>query len=215
MATLITENAVLRELIETGTTRDRAGEQISIHSNIPLMFAEVLYQAVLEQQPVLAIEVGMAFGVSSLAILTALSKLGGNRQLISIDPFQSTDWRGCGLAAVERSGFQELHQLFEEPDYLVLPRLLATKRRIDFAYIDGWHTFDYTLLDFWYVDKMMQAGGVIAFNDCQMPAVEKVINCMLSHRRYAEIKTELVANQDRYFKKLENWEPSWNFFAEF
>lgn len=68
-----------------------------IHSNIPLMFAEVLYQAVLAQQP-LAIEVEMAFGVASLAVLTALCKLGGNRQLISIRSNQST---GAAVALVK------------------------------------------------------------------------------------------------------------------
>lgn len=30
----------------------------------------------------------------------------------------------------------------------------------------GWHTFDHTLLAWWYVDKMLPAGGIVGFNDC-------------------------------------------------
>jgi hypothetical protein len=26
--------------------------------------------------------------------------------------------------------------------------------QVDFAFMDGWHTFDYTLLDFFYTDKL-------------------------------------------------------------
>ena len=60
-------------------------------------------------------------------------------------------------------------------DYLALPQLVGDRQTIQFAYIDGWHTFDYTLLDFFYVDKMLDPGGVVAFNDCALPSVRRVI----------------------------------------
>ncbi|NJL87062.1 MAG: class I SAM-dependent methyltransferase [Leptolyngbyaceae cyanobacterium SM1_1_3] len=222
MSTLLAENAVLQELIETRTAYNQAGQPISMHSNIPLPFAEALYQTVLAQRPAIAIEIGMAFGISTLSILTALRSLNGGR-LISIDPVQSSTWQGCGAAAVERAGLQYFHQLIEEPDYTALPQLLRTGCQVDFAYIDGWHTFDYTLLDFWYLDKMMQVGGIVGFNDCDWPAIDKAIRFVLSHRRYEEVNVGLRSIEptaqcpceDRYFRKLEHWEPKWDFFAEF
>src|SRR2546430_2562648 len=34
------------------------------------------------------------------------------------------------------------------------PKLLARNEKIDFAFLDGQHTFDYVLVDFFYVDKI-------------------------------------------------------------
>lgn len=234
---LLARNSILKELFETKQMPDGQGNSVSIHSNIPLSYAETLYQTVLRQQPKLAVEIGMAFGVATLSILTALEQAGDGR-LISIDPFQTKHWHGCGLKNVERAGLSHRHQMLEAFDYLTLPRLLAEKTTIDFAYIDGWHTFDYTLLDFWYIDKMLTVGGVIGFNDCAWAGVHKAIKFVRTHRKYKEIEVGLARTislrqglwplvrgifsaryrrwkQDRYFRKIEHWEPSWNFFKDF
>ncbi|MGH7769405.1 MAG: class I SAM-dependent methyltransferase [Candidatus Binatia bacterium] len=238
MATLLSSCSVLQEIFSTKTSTGPAGESIPINSNISRAHAEALFSAVLNARPSLVIEIGMAFGVSTLAILAALHQLGHGR-LISIDPFQSTQWTGRGLAAVGRAGFAARHQLIEDFDYTALPRLLQSSHEIDFAYIDGWHTFDYALLDSWYLDKMLKAGGILGFNDCGLPAVDKVIKFLLRYRRYQEVdvglasgagkysrlrnlmrqlrgKKPLTYNKpDRYFKKAESWEPNWDYFAEF
>ena len=52
----------------------------------------------------------MAFGVASLAILSGLRACGGNGRLISIDPVQTSNWKGCGKAAVRRAGFGTQHE---------------------------------------------------------------------------------------------------------
>jgi predicted O-methyltransferase YrrM len=222
MANLLEQCPVLREMLETKMAYTPSGNRIPMISNISQSFAEALYAAVLKNRPAVALEVGMAFGVSSLAILTALRDIGQGGKLITIDPNQSKDWSHCGRTAVSRAGLSNRHELIEEFDYRVLPRLLDSSLRIDFAYIDGWHTFDYTLIDWWYVDKMLPASGIVAFNDCGFPAVEKVIQFVLTHRSYAEIESGLppllkngMRAEDRYFRKTGCDEPAWNFFAPF
>jgi predicted O-methyltransferase YrrM len=222
MATLLERCSILREMLESRTTQTPAGERVPLDSNIPELYAQALYQSVLILRPAISVEIGMANGVSTLAILSALRDIGAGGKLISIDPNQSTEWRSCGLAAVVRAGFADRHELIEEVDYLALPRLLASKTAIDFAYIDGWHTFDYALLDWWYIDKMLGVKGVVAFNDCEMPAVEKVIQFVLTHRKYVELNVGLPTmvqdgrrNEDRYFRKYELGEPEWNYYYAF
>lgn len=225
------ECPVLKEMIETGTAVDKYGQPVQIHSQIYPQYAEALYRTVLIHRPRLVIEIGMAFGVSSLAILTALRKVGGAGRLISIDPHQSTQWKGCGVGAVARAKLLEWHELVEEFDYHALPRLLASGCRVDFAYIDGWHTFDHAMLDFWFIDKMMNVGGIVGFNDCIYPAVHKAISFVLTHRHYQEISVGLTPicsrrlelkrflrgrfskrhrmfYQDRYFRKTDDWQRS-------
>ena len=228
---------VIKEILVERSAYTLAGEKIPVHSDIGVAHAEALYKTILETRPTTVIEVGMAFGVSSLAILTALREIGLNGKLLSIDPVQTPDWKGCGLAAIARAGLKDRHEMHEDYDYNALPKLLASGLKIEFAYIDGWHTFDYALLDWWYLDRMLRAGGIAAFNDCSWPAVEKAIDFVLSHRKYTEIdvgipvprrrKKELLRlltlglkklptlEKDRYFKKDADWEPRWDFYAPF
>jgi predicted O-methyltransferase YrrM len=242
MPRLLNRCPVLKEMLECRSTYTMAGDQIPIGSNIPLAYAEALYEAVLQIRPSVVLEVGMAFGISSLAILSALRDSTQNGKLISIDPHQcSGGWKGAGVAAVARAALNEWHEMIQDYDYNVLPRLLASGLKIDLAYIDGWHTFDYAFLDWWYVNKMLPVGGVVGFNDCGWPAIDKVIRFVLTHRKYSEIdvglpiefatqgrRRELLRRltlgnkrrwysraEDRYFKKVADWEPQWDFFAPF
>jgi len=237
---LLDSAPVLREMLRSGTALDEQGERHALHSHIPERFAEALYRTVLTRRPGLVVEVGMAMGCSTLAILTALQEIGGTAELLSIDPYQSA-YKNCGLAAVRRAGLCARHRHITDPDFIALPRLLAAGTRVDLAYLDGNHTFDFVLLDFWYLDRMTPVGGVVAFNDCAMPAVHKVIKFVLTHRRYVEMDVGLKASyvdysrirgairrltgarsqtfyrnfSDRYFQKQEDWEPKWDFFASF
>jgi len=236
-STLLCDTPVLKEILDTGVSHVN-GQAHRVHSQISAALAEALYAAVLESRPAVVLEVGMAFGVSTLAILAALRALGPNGRLMSIDPDQSTYWHQAGIANVARAGLQKFHQVIEEPDFVALPKLLDSRQTLDFGYIDGWHTFDYTLLDFYYVDKMLTTNGIVGFNDCGYPAVHKVLNFVLAHRHYKELEVGLrpvysrkaevlrllrgrwsrrhrVLHQDRYFSKVEQWEPTFDFHAEF
>ena len=84
-------------------------------------------------------------------------------------------------------GLAEGHRLIEDFDYLALPDLLRAGERFDIAYIDGWHTFDYTLLDLFYIDRMLDAGGVVGINDCGFAAVDAAVRFLVTHRDYVEL----------------------------
>jgi hypothetical protein len=227
-------NDVLRTMLAAGEFHDEGGVVHSLHSHLGISHTRALYDAVLTRRPTAVVEVGMAFGVSTLAILTGLDQLGGGRRLISIDPNQRSDWMNLGRYNVERAGLSHLHTVIERPDYLALPELVGDGTRVDFAYIDGWHTFDYVLLDFFYIHKMLAIDGVVGFNDCGFRSVDRVMDFVKSHRRYLELDVGLPpdyrgrnvifsaarrilrqSHSDRYFRKLEEWEPPWNFYARF
>lgn len=196
-------------------------------SGISIVHRQVLSDLVREMKPKLVVEVGMANGVSSRAILSSI----GDGKLISVDPNQSTHWKSNGLKAIAE--FASNHQLIEKPDYVALPELLSSGTSIDVAYVDGWHTFDYVLMDFFYIDKMLRVGGIVGFNDCDMPAINKVLNFVTRHRKYVEVplvpkaysgrtaagkllrRIQNRQAQDRYFRKIENWEPDWQFWNPF
>jgi predicted O-methyltransferase YrrM len=196
--------------------------------------ANALHRTVRDLDPTTVLEVGMAYGIATLAIATAIDDGASGGQVISIDPHQSRHWRNIGVLNLQRAGLDHHHRLIERVDYLALPQLVADRQTIQFAYIDGWHTFDYTMLDFFYIDRMLAPGGVVAFNDCALPSVRKVMRFVTSHRQYREIDVglrrryatrdvpttirrlaTLRSKSDRYFRKVETWEPPTDFYARF
>ena len=212
---------LIYEMFETGQARDPKGQIHKFEHGIHLHYAEALYGAILKLKPRVIVEVGLACGTSSLAMLTALKEIGEGGRVISIDPGQSTQWHSCAVANIERCGFASQHRLIEDFDYNALPLLLREGCKVDFGYIDGWHTFDYTLLDFFYIDRMLRKDGAVAFNDSHFRAVHRVIKFVLSHRKYREFDVGLRpdygsrlpggsiikrltgrSNADRYFLKL-------------
>lgn len=209
---------VLAELDRTRTECDRTG-----FGGILPAYSRALTNAVRTFRPQSCIEIGLANGISALAMLAGLSEHGG--RLLSIDPYQSSFWKNRGVESIARAGVDHLHELREAPDFLALPELLRAGTRVDFAYIDGWHTFDYTLLDFWYLDRMLPVGGVVAFNDCGLRAVHRAIRFVETNRHYDELDVGLPKDYtrhplgrirrrlegrnsaDRYFRKRDTWEP--------
>jgi len=97
----------------------------------------------------------------------------------SIDPYQSTQFRGIGRLNVERSGLGAYHKLIEIEDFIAMPELITQMRedpshlRYDMIFIDGMHLFDYTLLDFFFADRMLEVNGLILVDDIRHPPVTK------------------------------------------
>jgi predicted O-methyltransferase YrrM len=190
--TLAVPNDVLREMYDTGRALTSDGRTIGLHSVVTAEFANALYALVKHERPEFALEVGLAHGTTALAIATALEENGSGR-LVSIDPFQQTEWQGVGLAAIKRSGLGHLHTIIEEPDYLALPRLLEERdRMVDLAYIDGRHSYEYVLLDFFYLDRLLRSGGVVGFNDCDWPSVIPTLRFLRRHRHYTSVDVGLA-----------------------
>ena len=224
----------IQDLFRSRMVPTSSGGTKPLAANIPSIYAEALYKTVLTERPKIAIEIGMAYGIASLAILAGLRDAGNGGRLISIDPAQTDFWDGSGLISVQRAGHSARHELMEMKSYEALPLLLTGKTAVDFAYIDGWHTFDYTLIDFFYADKLLPVGGVVGFNDSGYRSIHKVLKYVRTHRRYTAMDVGLKvdykarnplfsmvkrlegrSNSDRYFRKAEDWEPNWNFYVGF
>ncbi len=146
---------------------------------------EILAKLVCENECCRALEIGMANGTSTIAILHG--SMTRNGVLTSIDPFQHSMCDGKGLDAVQRSGYADRHTLLEEPDYFALPRLLQAGTKFDFIFIDGNHALDFTLLDFFYADLLLTDGGIVAFHDTSLPGVFATTQWVERHKLYQRL----------------------------
>jgi len=177
------KHPVIDEIESSGLTILPDGTRVPIHSNIGPESGKVIRQAIEATRPQMGLEVGLAFGMSTLYILDAMQLHGGGH-LIGMDPAQhDATWRGGGLHNVKRAGFRDRYLFHEEPSQVVLPRLAAAGTRIQFAFIDGWHTFDHTLVDFFFIDRMLDVGGMIS-DDVGYPSICRLCHFILSNREY-------------------------------
>lgn len=184
VAKTIPSDSVLGRIVETGRTVLPSGEEVEATSYIDASCGDLLQKAVRALRPRIAVEVGLAFGISTLYILEALLEVGGEK-LIGIDPAQHDEyWRGGGLHNISRAGYEHLYEFHEETSQQVLPVLVGQGQRIDFAFIDGWHTFDHVLLDFFYIDQMLNVGGVVVLDDVGYPSIKRVCDFVITNRNY-------------------------------
>lgn len=125
------------------------------------------------------IEIGCAFGLSSLYICEGTLGRADAFHTI-IDPFQTTSWKSVGINNLIKADVFNF-KLIEEGSEIALPELLKKKEEFDFALIDGWHTFDHTLIDFFYLEKLIRPGGIIAIDDVHLPGINKVVRYLMNY----------------------------------
>lgn len=143
-----------------------------------------LYQLVKADRPIRTLEVGMAYGVSSLFLCQALRENGTGTHT-AIDPFQTSTWHGIALLNLERAGLRDLVTFHELSSHVALPRLLDAGERFDVVFIDGSHRFDDAFIDTYYLDLMLNVGGCLVFDDLWMASIRKIAAFMLRNRHYA------------------------------
>jgi hypothetical protein len=119
----------------------------------------------------------LAHGISALAILAAISANGALGHHYVVDPFQK-NYANCGEAMITLGGFADRHTFLERFPEEVVPQL----QRLQFAFIDASHLFDFTMMEFVLVDKKLEVGGLIALYDLWMPSLQTVLRFIHTNR---------------------------------
>ncbi len=186
-------NLVLKEIYEKKSVQDSQGNLINPFPTATSIEIGTFFREFIQENNLRStLEIGMAYGLSSMFICQTHDDRGYGSH-IAIDPFQSSQWKSIGLLNIEKASLSDKLRFFEGYSYEVLPKLLAQKETIDFAFIDGSHQFDYTLVDFFYIDKLLQIGGYVIFDDIWMPGVRKVLYFVLRNRMYELVKINVAS----------------------
>jgi predicted O-methyltransferase YrrM len=147
--------------------------------------AVILHNLVSAIRPANSIEIGLFRGVSAITIMAA-ARRDGYRGHVAMDPVQKTHAESAGLKNIETAGLSPFLSFLEAESCVGLPYIMLNKAMtFDFAFIDASHHFDHTLLEFFYIDRLIPTGSIIAFDDVSTPAVEAVINYIAVNRHYA------------------------------
>ena len=149
-------------------------------SSISLVEAGFLRTLINTYNPTSTLEIGCAEGVSSMVICEAID--GENIHTI-LDPNQSGHWKNMGVNNLKKSGLNN-YTLIEDYSEFVLPALLKEGRQFDFIFVDGWHTFDHVLLEFFYINRLLSIGGIVAFDDVALLPLNRVMRYISNYPNF-------------------------------
>ncbi|MEH1822345.1 MAG: class I SAM-dependent methyltransferase [Nostoc sp.] len=179
-------NQTIENIYSTGTVVGQNGEVHKLHSAIDREEGEFLSKIIHNDPKIIkTLEVGCAYGLSSLHICLGIQERVGASHTI-IDPFQYIYWDGVGIRNLDEAGI-DFFDLIQVKSEFALPRLLEEKEgQFDLVFIDGWHTFDHTLIDAFYASRLLRVGGYLVVDDVSFPAVKRVIDFLKNYPCYEE-----------------------------
>jgi|SRR5579862_545473 len=172
-----TSKAILENLYSDALVTGKTGKAFPSRPALStLRNLDEIERLLRQNRPENTLEIGMAFGGSSLIFAeTGKEVCGTAYRHVSIDPFQSTVWDGVGVTCVESAGLSPWVELVQEPSSLALPRFLAEGRRFGVIYIDGSHLFEDVFVDAYFSARLLSNGGYLLFDDSSNRHVAKVL----------------------------------------
>jgi O-methyltransferase. len=181
-------HALLESVFELRKFTNDRSETIEIHSETSKEQCLFLQEIIETHGFTSTIEIGFAFGISTLAITEMVVKNGGSH--VVIDNIQNSYWGGNGISLLNQAGYRGKYEFIEAFSSKILPELAGQGKHFQFAYIDTTKLLDYLMVDFFYLDMMLEVNGIIVFDDVSFPAIRKLLRYLsqLPHYKiYAQI----------------------------
>jgi cephalosporin hydroxylase len=142
-----------------------------------------MYEICLAQKPHNIVEVGMAYGFSTIYFLAAIAKNGMGKHT-AIDPFQRRApgvWAGIGLQHAQSLCPADF-RFIEETSFSGLVRLAQEGLTAEIIFLDGRHLFDYVIADFMLAAEICPIGGHIIFHDLWLSSVACAVAYIRANR---------------------------------
>lgn len=166
----------LEQIFETSTIEvNDGGERVPVHSNTSReqgVFLQKIFDFI---KPEKSLEIGFAFGISTLFILEKHREINSvNGAHLVIEPDKS--WGNAAVHNIEKEGLSRYLDIRNDYSDKVLSQLFLDNHRIQYAYVDTSKKFDVVMHDFYLINKILDVGGVIILDDCGggWPGIQRV-----------------------------------------
>lgn len=140
-----------------------------------------LYSLCRETKPKTTLEIGLAYGFSTVYFLAAIHENGVGHHT-AVDPFQG-GYHGIGSRQSQVFDMADSFLLIEEKSFSALVHLAERKKMFEVIFIDANHHFDNVLVDFTLSAELCPMGGCIVLDDMWMPSVRKAVAFIRSNRK--------------------------------
>lgn len=173
------------EILSSRKVEGPNGEQYQLEANIDAGLGELLQQIIAEIRPKHTLEIGLAYGISSLYICEQLQAVGAESHTI-LDPYQERIYHGAGLHQLMKCGYGSLVKFSDDHPHVYLPRLLQERgQHLDFCFQDGPKRFDLAMVNTFYLSEMLKPNGIMFFDDVNaFPSIRKLCRFMAKQPNY-------------------------------
>jgi predicted O-methyltransferase YrrM len=172
-----------------------------------------LYSLCRESKPKATLEIGLAYGFSTVYFLAAIHENGLGYHT-AIDPFQR-GYQGIGSRQSQTLGMGDRFLLIEDKSFPALIHLAERGKMFEVIFVDGNHHFDNALVDFTLSAELCPMGGCIILDDMWMPSIRMAVAFIRSNRKdFEEIHTPVrnIAAFRRIGKDARDWRHYVGFF---
>ncbi len=171
-----------------------------------------LYNLCRVAKPKTTLEIGLAYGFSTVYFLAAIRE-NGVGQHTAVDPLQS-DWNGIGCRQSRNLDMSESFRCIEEKSVAALVHLAERGEMFEVIFIDGYHRFDDVLMDFTLSAELCPMGGCIILDDMWMPSIRMAVAFIRSNRKdFEEIRTPL--SNIAAFRRISQDARDWQHYVKF
>lgn len=168
----------LEDIFATYTIATGAGdEKIPLHSNTSKeqgLFLQKIFDIIKPQR---SVEVGFAYGISTLFILEKHREFNSDAcSHIVIEPKTDTYWGTAAEYNIGKEGLSKYLDIRRDRSDKILTKLYHENANVQYAYVDTTKQFDVVFQDFYFIDKILDVGGVFILDDCGggWPGVQRV-----------------------------------------
>jgi predicted O-methyltransferase YrrM len=183
--------------------------------SIPNSDGDALRDLLIAERANTAIEIGLAYGSSALAIAEALVIVGSDHaRHVIIDAYQDRFY-SSGWSAIAEAGLAGLCSLIEERSQTVLPRLLCEGFLADAAFVDGSHIFHNVFVDLFYLRELVRPGGLVILDDYSYPSVATAVRYFEANTGWQTEPMSAPTRLRAFRLPIERTEPSFESFKPF
>jgi predicted O-methyltransferase YrrM len=208
-------SSVLRSMYSGQPQKGLDGQdhELRLHTRISVEEGACLYRLCRDTKAERTMEIGCAYGFSTLYFLAAISANPAATHT-AIDPFESKGWAGIAVQNARAVGMGKSFRLIEENSFLAVPRMISDGTQYDVIFIDGNHRFDDTLVEFTLCGLTCKMGGYILLDDMWMPSIRKAVSFVRRNRRDFSEVTMPVLNLAAFQRVAED-KRDWDHFEDF
>ena len=128
-----------------------------------------------------------------------------------------------GAARLAACGFKgiDVRVAVERHDAVALPALHSKGETFGFAHLDGVQLFDHAMVSFFFIDLMLDVGGSLVVENCDVGAMESLVSCIRTNYPHYRLVgcvgggARGGADQQAVFTKMSPDARKWNDHAAF
>ncbi len=171
-----------------------------------------LYTLCREAKPKTTLEIGLAYGFSTVYFLAAVRENGFGHHT-AVDPAQD-HWHGIGSCQSRNLDMSDSFRFVDQKSVPALVHCADRREMFDVIFIDGNHRFDDALVDFTLSAELCPTGGYIILDDMWMPAIRMAVAFIRSNRKdFEEVKTPV--GNIAAFRRIGADSRDWHHYTEF